>query len=774
LLSFPTNLANELRDRHASAYWYIKLYYGDESNFTGLSDQDRLLSAVKYRGLVLDWGSIIHSVDLPSFTASTLAMNGLRISNADDKIAGGRFSDLFNTQNYVNRKFTLHMGAVGVAVGDHAQIAQGIITDQMTQDFDSITISLTEDLSSVQVEVPTSRVDAATYTNAPENNIGKPIPMAWGDCGLQTNIGTIPTGGAEFDRYFVKGYFPAIITDRWSDTGAYIEARPDQTGATLNSLNIKRVYYYGDDKYSPCEDSNVTASAATPLVTFKGATWRSYFTLSAWDTFDAGDYANMIDNDFSTSFTLAVDVTNTAVTGFRIPKIPKLGEFTSIKVMFDFGAFGGTAPTTSGVAYTYAFQVQGASSDYQITWNGGDQSIDITADYSTANKDAWDFEQDFNVVIDDTGGIGAQDSTVVINQVGLEVEFTPSQNFVKSYFTEKVFNQRRLISDDVNSDRDRGTIRVATQLITPEVSDYIYYSGKGREFGSWIDTLDAKARATFTGVTDPGYNSGALIENPVYIIEDILRTELGLDPSDTGIDIDVVTFDTVGNTTDGTLGDVFTGTAVTNILYAFSQMVFMSGWTLCRELAAGCGCLLFLSGDGKIKITPRLLDYDYTTSDVTLSYDDLKNIKPGITPIASVRNQVTVNYNYDYGEDVLKGITSVVSDATSKGSGANGINATQELIYDNRFIIDSNTATIFSEMLLYWLAYRKKILSFGLSSAEYNDLEIGDTIKFSDWPSTFKIYGNTITATDIYMVTKIQKYPNGCSISCQEVSEVTD
>jgi hypothetical protein len=363
-------------------------------------------------------------------------------------------------------------------------------------------------------------------------------------------------------------------------------------------------------------------------------------------------------------------------------------------------------------------------------------------------------------VIDDTGGIGAQDSTVVINQVGLEVEFTPSQNFVKSYFTEKVFNQRRLISDDVNSDRDRGTIRVATQLITPEVSDYIYYSGKGREFGAWV----------YADSRDNGYDSGDLIENPVYMIEDILRTELSLGSSD----IDYASFDTVGNTTDGTLGDVFTGTAVTNILYAFSQMVFMGGWTLCRELAAGCGCLLFLSGDGKIKITPRLLDYDYTTSDVTLGYDDLKNIKPGITPIASVRNQVTVNYNYDYGEDVLKGITSVVSDATSKGSGANGINATQELIYDNRFIIDSNTATIFSEMLLYWLAYRKKILSFGLSSAEYNDLEIGDTIKFSDWPSTFKIYGNTITATDIYMVTKIQKYPNGCSISCQEVSEVTD
>ena len=123
---------------------------------------------------------------------------------------------------------------------------------------------------------------------------------------------------------------------------------------------------------------------------------------------------------------------------------------------------------------------------------------------------------------------------------------------------------------------------------------------------------------------------------------------------------------------------------------------------------------------------------------------------------------------------MLLATTAEVEDSTSQGSGANGINSTQELIQDNRFTLDSSTAVGSSTALLDWLAYRKKILMFDVITPKHNDLEIGDTINFSNWPSTFKVYGNTITATDIYMITKITKKPNSCSISCQEVSEVGD
>ena len=754
MLSFPTNLANELRDRHGSAFWYIKLYYGDESSFTGLSDSDRIIDSVKYRGLVLDWGAYAHSANLQDFKPSTATLNTLTISNKDDAISGGRFSDLFSSQNYVNRKFTLHMGAVAVAFGDHIQIAQGIITDQVKQSADNLTLRLVEDISSVQVEVPTSRVNTTSHPNAPLNNIGKPIPMAFGDFGLKTDIGTVPTSGAEFDRYFVKGHFPAIITDRWSDTGAYVDAKTDS--AVMSALDNKNIFYSGDDAFAACEDANASGTAGSSLLTFKGNSWRSYFRLSTWDSYDTGDYANMIDGDFSTSNTLTVVGAPGITTGFRVPKIPKLGEFTAISFMFDFGAFGGTAPNAAAGA-AFKLTSQPGANDYTLTWNGGDQTLAVTAEFTTAQKDAWDFEgTTFQLIINDTGGAN-YDQTLVVNQVGIEIEFMPSQNFSKTYMVEQRGLRGRTGSrgSDTNStSRIRYTVGA-----TPEVSDYIYYSGKGREYGAWVD---ADSR-------DNGYNSGALIENPVYMIEDILRTELSLSSTE----IDFASFDVAGNTTNGTIGNTF-DLAVSAIEFAFCQYQFISAWDLCQELARACGCLLFFSGDGTIKIVARQRDEDYTSVDATIDYGVLRTINPDITPLENVRNKVSVKYNMDYAQDDLQTTTAEVEDSTSQGSGANGINSTQELIQDNRFTLDSSTAVGSSTALLDWLAYRKKILMFDVITPKHNDLEIGDTINFSNWPSTFKIYGNTITATDIYMITKITKKPNSCSISCQEVSEVGD
>ena len=811
MLSFPTNLANELRDKHASSYWYIKLYYGDETNFTGLSDTDRTFDSVKYRGLVIDWGSLIHSINLNQFSSSVAAMNGLRISNIDDTISGGRFSDLFSSQNYVNRKFTLHMGAVGVAFADHIQLAEGLITDQIDQDIDTLTLSLLEDTASVNVEVPTTRVNATDHANAPPNNFGKPIPMSFGDFGLETDIGTVPPSGANFDRHFVKSHFPAIITDRWNATDANVIALPDQPGSVLNDLVTERVYYYGDDKFAACGSSNVTVDASVPEITFNGEIWRTYFQLGDATALDQ-------DNDFLTKVTYTVDGTFTIDAGFKIPKIPKLGELTSISVIIDFGTFAGTAPIVDA-GFPFYLLVDGGSPQ-QIVWDSGDKTIDISSNYTTAQQDAWDFEDTFKLFMDDTGAGGsAGDQSFEVNEIGLEIQYTPSQTFVKEYTTYSRTRTRR----DGSTSVDRLSGRTF-EVATPEVSEYIYCAGKGREYGEWVD---ADSR-------NNGYNAGALIENPVYQIENLLRSEFGTittgtttstsagnlvdsgatfttamvgqqvtnttDGTVTYIDgfnsstslsvntdifassegykiagltsseIDYATFDAAGNTSDGNIGSVF-DTAVSNIEFAFSQYKFQNGWALCQELASSCGCFLFLSGSGKVKIVTRKRNDGYGSGgDKTIKYDEIKNIKPGITGIDDARNRISVNYDYNYSNDTFKDVTAATNDTTSQGSGATGINTIQELIIDNRFTLDSATAIGYSTALKNWLAYRKETLSFEVITPKHNDIEIGDTIDFSGWPSTFKLYGNEITSADVFMITKIQKFTSGCSIDCQEVT----
>ncbi len=837
MLSFPSNLSNALIGRNNQAYWYIKLYYGDESSFTGLSDRDRTIDSVKYRGLVKSWGTLVQSVDLFALRAGTLAMNGLTLVNVHDTIEGGRFTDLFASQNYINRKWTLHMGAVGVAVADHVQIGQGIITDQIEQGTDQVTLQLLEDLKNLSIEVPTTRVNTTDHPNAPERNIGKPIPMAYGDFGQATDVGTIPSSGSEFDRYyqFVKGAFPSPITDKYNQLSARVDTSPDSV--TLNDLDpagvgsnrSKNIFMYKDNEYISCEDSNTYESETDPLVSFTGSGWRVYIPLNDHDTYSGQTgYANGTDGDFSTEFNIGDrPVLHDSVFGWKLGKVPKLGEFTSIKVICELNNFvdGGADPNPT--SNTYGFQFESdllQTNESEITWNGGNQSIDISDWFTTTQKDAWDFETDILMEIQDTATAAECDCS----QVGVEIAFVPSQTFEKQYNEPVAQGLRFAWNDSGNIESfPPGVYLIPRKVQIPQIGDYIYYSGKGREFGAWVD---ADSRSN-------GYDKGDLIENPVYMIEDILRTELGtkttgttdatsagslLDSTATftsdmvgqsvrnttdgtftiisgfssstaltvtddifvsgdgyvisGLtsnDIDYSSFDTAGNTTNGALANVFNDT-IADIKYAWCQYKFIGAWELCQEIAGSSGLICFYSGDGKVKIVVRQRDEDYTSSDKSIDYSAISNIKPGLTPLGNVRNKTSVRYNMDYATDTIQTTTPVSEDATSQGDGEKGYTITQELIQDNRFILNSTTAENYSDALLDWLAYQKKTLNFNVATPAHNDLEIGDTISFTNWDSNFKIYGNSIGSTDIYMITQISKTPHGCTITAQEVSEVGD
>lgn len=79
------------------------------------------------------------------------------------------------------------------------------------------------------------------------------------------------------------------------------------------------------------------------------------------------------------------------------------------------------------------------------------------------------------------------------------------------------------------------------RTVVPDVEkvfDTVTVKVKGAKFGSWITESGRSC----------GYAADDLIENPAYIIEEILRTECGWATAD----IDTASFDLIGNTTDGT------------------------------------------------------------------------------------------------------------------------------------------------------------------------------------------------------------------------------
>jgi len=761
MLSFDSSLTDALTTHSTTAFWVLKLYYNDESSFYGVSDQDRIDGSDTYYGIVSSWGNLNQSLDFFNFTTSTGNMS-VKLINTDNTIEGGRFSDLFSTNNFANRKWELFLNTNRAGTYDTAarMIGTGIISGDIKYDPKFITLTLLDKSSTYHKQLPTNVVDSATYANAPEKNIDKPIPIAYGDFQERTDIGTIPTSGAEFDRHFVKSRFPAIITDRYDSASSRVEAKPDSQA--FSSLDTKNIFIYSNNNYYACEDGNVSVTAATPIVEYSGIEFRSYHRLSSHSTYSSAfgsGYANTINNDFSSSYTLVINTptggSHEAQIGWRIPKIEKNGEnIDTIKLLFDFGTFSGTTPVRFGNSYNFQLS-SGAETDKQVTWNSGDQSVDITSWYSSTEKDAWNLEKTFLLEIDD-GGNQNDDQSVVINEVGLEVTFEPSQTFSKEI---EEFFETTIRGDSLKDEFDEGepvpeTVMIArTKTIKiAAVVDYVYCSGKGRKYSAFIDADDR----------DNGYDENDLIENPVYMIEDILRTELSL----ASANIDYDSFDASGDTSDGYLGDIYND-AVGDVEFAFSQYKFINSKDLISRLCKQILSWVFIGGDGKFKIKTLRRTGDYSGSDKTIDFNDISLKSISRTSLGVVRNDITINYNHDYGQNQF--ISSVnTTDATSQGTTVNGVSQALKLEFDAD-TLDSTTATQLADAYKTIFKDRKVILDFECLRPYYNDLEIGDIVLFSNWDSNIKIYGAAM-GTDYYLITSISKKPNGCSVKAIKVS----
>jgi len=101
-LTFPANYAAALKNKSLEENWYIKLYYGDESNFLGLSDIDISISSTRYYGLVEQWGEIYEEINIAESKASVSECSIVCL----DTLKNGTLSaELYGGSNkYLNRK----------------------------------------------------------------------------------------------------------------------------------------------------------------------------------------------------------------------------------------------------------------------------------------------------------------------------------------------------------------------------------------------------------------------------------------------------------------------------------------------------------------------------------------------------------------------------------------------------------------------------------------------------------------------------------------------
>ena len=539
MLSFDADLTNALKNSNTTAFWVLKLYYNDESAFIGVSDRHRQDGTDIYYGIVASWGVYRQSLDFFNFTTSTANMS-VTLINQDKSIKGGRFTDLFATNNFENRKWELFLNTNETATLDTAarMIGTGVISGEVDYDHNNIVLSLLDNKTRFNKRIPSATVDSSTYPNAPENNIGKPIPMAFGDFYEKTDIGTIPT--THFDRFkkFYKGAFPAIITDRYDVGVEGSEAKADNQA--LHTLDNENVYYYKSKSYATLTDT-VDATTNNPVIEFSGSRCKSYFPLSSsgFTTSGTGTHtneANVSNGDFSDSSktTIAVTDGNNVTINYGIDPLSKLGEFVSVKGLSKFGTISGSLTGLNflkigGVAYTNP-----TSND----------ELESTLNFTTAQESAWDFTGGIPVLLNSSSG----NKSVEISEMGLVVEFDIDE--ITEYQEEEIFEGYRYAQRMRNDNERIGyegyqefyTYVIQPSIVVPAKIDYVYYSGKGRIYDAWVD---ADSR-------NNGYNQNDLIENPIYIIESVLREELSLSSSN----IDYSTFDASGNTTNGNLGSI--------------------------------------------------------------------------------------------------------------------------------------------------------------------------------------------------------------------------
>ena len=248
---------------------------------------------------------------------------------------------------------------------------------------------------------------------------------------------------------------------------------------------------------------------------------------------------------------------------------------------------------------------------------------------------------------------------------------------------------------------------------------------------------------------------------------------MGLDSSTTGEDIDIESFDKSGNgQTDSTKGDIaFTlNDAIADIKFAFSQYKFINSKDLINQICKQICSWVWISGNGKFKIRTLLRPSDTFATDKTIDFLDINLKSISRTGLNTVRNDITVNYNYDYGQEQnLSSVnTADTGSNSSQSTDVEGFGQVLKLVVDALGTLDSTTATQIADAYKEIFKDRKITLEFDILTPKYNDLEITDHITFSNWDSNLKLYGNAFNS-DVFIITSISKKVNGASIKAIKV-----
>jgi hypothetical protein len=309
-----------------------------------------------------------------------------------------------------------------------------------------------------------------------------------------------------------------------------------------------------------------------------------------------------------------------------------------------------------------------------------------------------------------------------VKYIRLVIRYIPSAGF--QYLTVRAIPQPRPGSRHPNA---------IQRPLAPKPTYAIYAAVKGRKFGAWIDE----------GGRSNSYNENNLIEDPAFIVESILRDELGF----VSADIDTASFDAAANPN------------VKARLHLNSDNQDYS-YAIIRQLAEQSTFAFTVSGVSH----PRLIDLDIDSPTVarTLNASDIDMSSLVISKESKLVNDLKIEHHFmeEYGGSQSFSQYSNATSMTDFGT------FTQEFNWPNITGDSVNSVYEVADLIRRLWAAQHTTISFTCPGVRNCDLEVGDWVLFD--PTTIDplvlCYGASWANTG-FLISNIRHTPTSTFIT---------
>jgi hypothetical protein len=483
--------------------------------------------------------------------------------------------------------------------------------------------------------IPSTKITKESYPNAPDENVGKVIPIVFGNFYSQGGDNTALSGW--------RDAIPAYEIDK--HTKLFVVA-----DHTLSNTNFSTIYKNSDMDGIISSPVNKMVSATpytiqltqggtpggsiyadfyiTPTLLGSYATTPFGYTEFGWTASCDGNPTTYFQMSQNQTLYFAFDQKNAPGVPIAYGSILGLGYPSNPA---DFNIYvnnttrtGGTYPTIH--VYKRTRTIDGTATDTTVSG--------ITAD---AEVDAWYFQGHANLnpfsSWDDLWGteIG------IVTNTGVTMKLYDVYVQVRSQLASlgSVVQVGRSLP---STTRTTGNVRHdVTAKTVGEVTDNVGTS-------LFAATCGAPMTTALTAGRSNGYSTDNYVDNPAYAIEWLLRNKLGK----TSDDILTASFDAVGNKTTGARAGWKIATVLTEQKDTFDHIN-----DICYEF----GLICLPTANGKYKLIP--MDSGsavYTVSGSDFLFKDIPQISPMATPFENVYNSFNFKYRTDYFDNTAKSL----------------------------------------------------------------------------------------------------------------------